>query len=260
MKHNPPSVVANTGLALMAVALLVGPLAVGQLVGSYQSGALGESTVVGQGALSVTGNFQVQTNAEEFTPYVEFDPNPVQDAGFYQTSITLTSFTKQQAAYNSLLLLTNTGVSPIKLQAQTGTMSGVMEHSEVWVSLTTADGAASTLTTQKAQSGQRQLQVGQNSGFDQGHVVVDGQILRGSAAGKSVINLVQPLSKTIEVGQRVYLGAAFYQKLAEPKQANTSVVTLEPGQQAGLSVVVATAEGELDTNQLVIPVTVVEVR
>lgn len=258
-KHTPLTFVANTGLALTAVALLVGPLVLGQLVGSYQSGALGEATV-GQGVVAGSGSLTVQTNAEEFAPYVEFDPNPVQAEGFYQTSVTLTSFTGQQAAYNGLLLLTNRGATASKLQAQVGTMSGVLDQSEVWVTMTTADGGSSTLTTEAAKVGQSQLRVGQLGAFSQGQIVIDGQILLATAAGKSLLNLAQPLTKAVGVGEKVHLGAAYYGRSATALQPTTSIVELQPGQQATLNVVVATRSGDLDTNQLVLPITITEVK
>ncbi len=250
------SLLANTGLLVVALVVLSAPLLIGQLIGSYQSGALGESTTAQSGAQigQAAGLFAVQANPQQFAPYIEFDPQPVISNNTYQTSVTFTTFTKQQAAYNGLLTITNTSTQPTVVQAQVGTMSGLAENSKVWLSLASDSVPTSTLSTKQAIAGATAISVASTTGFNSGTVVIDNQTLTATASDQATLTLSQPLAKALTVGQKVYFGPAYFANQAKPALASTQSVSLLPGQSMSLNLVVATESGDLDTNQLVLPI------
>lgn len=248
---------ANTGLLLVAVTILAAPLLLGQLLSSYQAGTLGESTQAPSSTTSTAAAlFTTQTNPDQFAPYIEFDPQPVITSNSYQTSVTFTSFTKQQAAYNGLLTLTNTSDHTLIMQAEVGTLSGLADNSKVWLSLASDTLVASTLTTKAAAAGATSIPVASASGFNSGTVVLGDQIVSATAANQNSLTLTKPLAVALPVGQKVYFGPAYFANQAKPNLADTRSVSLLPGQSINLNLVVATEKGDLDTNQLVLPLIV----
>src|SRR5690606_3105469 len=109
MKSKIASVILNSGLLVLVVTLIAAPLLMGQLLGEYESGALGVATT-GSNASSPSPNttlngISVYPNMSDFTEYAQFAKDPVVDENLYQTSVTFTAFSGQVAAYNSLFTL-----------------------------------------------------------------------------------------------------------------------------------------------------------
>lgn len=251
MRHKLALVIANTGLLAVVLVLLASPLLVGQLLGSAQSGALGVSQVAPSGR-----ELAVYANTTDFSQYASFNPSPVVEPLFYQTSVTITAFAGQQAAYNGLLTLYNPGTSPLRVSVDTGTLSGVAEHATMWLTVAPENHSAMTLLTQAAATGARDVKVADADGFTQGTVLIGGQVLTAAKKDGTTLRLGTPLVQPAAVGEKVYLGAVYYAKELKPKVAKTQTIILPPQGRASATLVVA-ADGGPEQQQIVLPLAVV---
>jgi hypothetical protein len=267
MKLPLVSAVLNTGLAGLAITLLGGPLILGQMLLTSQSGALGEmnsrqATVTATGSANATAaaevvkkRFMVYPNVSEFTQYAEFGSPQLTDTT-YQSAVTFTAFANQQASYNGLMALYNAGSEPMAVSVQVGKLSGPMLRSRIWLTLTHDGGQPASLLTQSAARGATALTVADLSGMVGQTAVVGTDVVSGNV-DQGALNLRSPLVSKHEVGEKVYFGPAFYLNGAEPILDTTHTVTLQPQQRATLSLVVATDAGAEAQTKAVLPLTIV---
>jgi hypothetical protein len=250
MRHKLALVLANTGLLAVVLVLLAGPLLLGQLLGSSQSGALGATQAAPAGR-----SMTVYPNTTDFSQYATFNPSPLVEPLFYQTSVTFTAFAGQQAAYNGLLTVYNPSTSPLTIRAEVGRLSGDLMTSSVWMTLSPEGQSTISLLTAQAEVGARELQVADASGFTSGEMVINDVHMQATKKSATQLSLSTPLSKAVAVGDKVYLGAAFYAKDFTPAVNTTQSIRLAPGSRATISLTVAT-EGGKGQQQAVIPVTI----
>lgn len=252
MRHNAFLIIANTGLLALVVILLAGPLVLGQLLGTSQSGALGETvTVISQPQRQLS----VFANATDFAQHATFNPSPIEEDLFYQTSVTFTAFVGQQAMYNGLLTLTNSGSQPLAVVVETGNLSGEASGVTAWLTLSPETHPTVTLLTAPAAQGSVELKVADAEGFSGSKVVVGTQVLEASKKDATTLRLKSALGQTVAVGDKVFLGPTFYDKALQPKVASSQVVQLAPQSRAVVSLSVV-AEGQGDQQQIVLPITV----
>lgn len=251
MRHKLFLAIANTGLLGLVVALLAGPLLLGQLLGSSQSGALGAMSAAPAGR-----NMTVYQNTTDFAQYASFNPSPLIEPTFYQTSVTYTTFAGQQAAYNGLFTVYNAGTSTMVVRADVGRLSGQLSPSDVWVTLSPANHSTATLITDAAAAGVTNLKVADASGFNGGNVVIGEAVLHAKKVSATELLLDKPLAQAVAAGDKVYLGAALYAKQADAVIGSTQNVTLAPGERASLTLTVATAGGD-GQGKVVMPISIV---
>ena len=250
MRHKLVVILANTVLLSVVLVLLAGPLLFGQLLGAAQSGALGVQDMV-----PVARSIQVVSNSTDFANYATFNPSPVVEPLFYQTSVTFTAFGGQQAAYNGLLTIVNPGTEPVQVGVEAGRLSGQTDGATVLVSLSDDKHAAVTLTTAVAKKGATALKVADASGFTDGTIVIGDSSLTAKRLNETTFSLDKPLNRDINVGEKVYMGSAYFAKQSAPKIARTQEVTIPPKGRAVVTLVVALEEGD-EQQQIVLPLTV----
>ena len=255
------SAVANSGLLVMVLVLLAGPLLMGQLLSTSQSGALGLASVrppQTSSSAGVQADFMVAPNVADFKNYAQFSSQPTVSDHFYQTSVAFSAFGGQLAAYNGLMTITNSSAKALKLEVEVGKLSGALPQSKIYVTLTTPGTGDSALLTQGAQPGSNTLMVSQTKDFSGGQVVVDGQVVKAKAEGVSVIGLLSPLAKPVNVGDKIYFNPAFFAGDVDPVLPNTQTLTVAPGQKAIINLAVATDVGAPATVQAELPLSIVE--
>jgi hypothetical protein len=250
MRHRLALILANTGLLAVALVLLASPLLLGQLLSSSQSGALGVSQVAPAGR-----QLAVYVNSTDFSQYASFNPSPIVEPLFYQTSVTFTVFGGQQAAYNGLLTLYNPGTSSLKVSVESGNLSGATAKAKVWLTLSPEGHSAITLTTDQAEAGASQIKVADASSFEQGQVIIDNQVLKASRQNATTLLLAKALDRALPVGEKVYLGAAFYNEQLKPTIGQTQDIVLPPQGRALLTLTAATTD-EAEQQQLVLPLSI----
>ncbi len=250
MRHKVFLILANTGLLAVVVALLSGPLLLGQLLGSSVSGTLGVTDSTPQ-----TRQLLVYPNETDFSHYASFNPSPVIENLFYQTSVTFTTFADQQAVYNGLFTLYNPGATPLTVQAETGNLSGQVDGSQIWLTLSPTEHSAVTLVTESAAQGANEIVVADTTSFKQGAVFIGEQQVEAVRKSQTRLRLASPLAKAVTVGDKVYLGAIFYNKQLEAAASQTQSITLPPHGRAVLTLTVATV-GEGDQEQVVLPLAI----
>jgi hypothetical protein len=262
--------ILNSALTLAVVGLLTGPLLLGQALMTSQSGALGVMDVrqPGSGApatpVAVT-RYGVTLNTADFQNYVSFS-SPIQGDRIYQTSATFTAFAGQQASYTGLMTIVNPTAKPISLHVQTGTISGVVSHSRIWLTLAPDGMTPFTLLTQPGKPGDAHLTVADASALRAHRVVVGTDILSTTQTTlaqttqtiQTSLALTHALTKTYAVGEKVFLGPAFYLNSVLPILDMTQSVTLESQQKAIVTLVVATDVSTLATSKVVLPVVITE--
>lgn len=252
MRHKLFLVIANTGLLAVVVVLLAGPLILGQLLGTSQSGALGESIAP---VSNPSKQMTVFANATDFSEHASFNPSPIQEDLFYQTSVTFTAFVGQQAMYNGLITLANSGSQPLDIVVETGNLSGEADGISAWLTLAPESSTAITLLTAPAANGAKELKVADAQGFSGEQIVIGTQALAAGRQDATTITLASPLATSAAVGDKVYLGPAFYHKSVQPIIGATQVVQIAPQSRASVSLSVM-AEGEGDQRQIVLPLTI----
>jgi len=264
MKSKIAAAIFNSGLLVVVIVLLSAPLLMGQLLGTYESGALGAAT---SGTVSsveqspeIVGDFAVYPNVSDFTEYAAFAEEPMTDDGIYQTAVTFTAFSGQQAAYNSLFTIYNTSNSELKLKVESGELSGELPDSKVWLSLVPDGHIGSTLVTQTANEGESVLKLAQMNNDGHEIIVVGGDVFEGQKSSESTFALDNPLDRQVNVGEKVYMGPIFYNGSTTPSLSSTHEVTLQPQQKATLNLVVATTASGGATLQSVLPISISTVR
>jgi hypothetical protein len=250
MRHKLALVLANTGLLAVALVLLAAPLLLGQLLGSSQSGSLGVSQVAPSNR-----QLLVYPNTTDFLQYATFNPSPLVEPLFYQTSVTFTAFAGQQAAYNGLFTIYNPSSASIKVVVEGGTLSGETSAIQAWLTLANEAHSAMTLTTEKAEVGASTLKVADAEGLTGGTVSVDGATYKVTKVSPSELHLAEPLTTSIDVGQKIYLGAAYYNKQLKPQTSQTQTILLAPQARATITLSVLLADGD-GQQQVVLPLTI----
>lgn len=251
MRHSIFLVLANTGLLAVALLLLAGPLVLGQLLGTSQSGSLGETITVAQ----PTKQLSVFANSADFSQHATFNPSPIIEDLFYQTSVTFTAFVGQQATYNGLLTLSNPSQEPMDVVVESGNLSGDTGGVTAWLTLSPESHAAVSLLTAPAVEGATELKVADAEGFSGSNVTLGNEVLGAVKKDGTTVRLTAPLEKAAAVGDKLYLGPAFYDKSIEPKIGTTQAVRLAPQSRAVVSLSVV-AEGDGDERQIVMPLVV----
>ena len=258
MKSKIASVILNSGLLVLVVTLLSAPLLMGQLLGEFESGALGVTTTGSPtsetSTLATLSGIAVYPNVTDFTEYAVFADDPVVSENTYQTSVTFTAFAGQQAAYNSLFTVYNTSNSTLSVSVEGGKLSTPLPGSQVWLSLVPDGGSASTLVTETAEAGSEAVRLAQAAGFTKGSAVVDGQLLEVAKVTPTSITLNSPLKSALAVGQRVYLGPVYYNRSVTPSPAASHTIQLQPQQRATINLAAATTADQTATSQSVLPI------
>jgi hypothetical protein len=204
----------------------------------------------------VATNYAIYPNTADFGQYASFSSAPDISPHVYQTSVTFTQFAGQQASYNGLMSIFNTGKKPLSVSVEGGTVSGVMEHTRLWLSLVPEGISSVSLVTEGAKVGDTTLTVGETAGLSSNEVVVGTDVHQAQVQSPTSLRLASPLTKAVAVGEKVYLGPVFYFNAAAPLLAGTQTVTIEPGQKAVVNMVVATDPGGQAQAQSVLPVVV----
>lgn len=260
MKSKIAAIILNSGLLVLVVTLLSAPLLMGQLLGEFESGALGvatSGTAAPQSATTPTSSgIAVYPNVTDFTQYASFSDQPVIGENSYQTSVTFTAFSGQQAAYNSLFTLYNTSNSVLSVSVEGGKLSGPLPGSQIWLSLIPDGGVASTLVTETVNAGSKEVRIAQTAGFKQGSVVIGDQVAEVEQIAPSSFTLAATLKSSVNVGQRVYLGPVYYNKSTTPSLENSHTIQLQPQQKATINLAVATESSETATIQSVLPIVI----
>lgn len=250
MRHKLALILANTGLLAVVLVLLAAPLLLGQLLGSSQSGALGVTQTA-----APDRQFSVIANTSDFSQYASFNPSPVVEPLFYQTSVTFTAFAGQQASYNGLLTIYNPSDSVLKVAVEGGNLSGETDGIMAWLTLAPENHPAVTLLTQPAAVGAKDLKVADAEGFSGGNVVIGDTLVSSTKKNATTLLLAAPLAKEVAVGDKVYLGAAFYNKQIQPQAGKTQTLTIAPRDRAVVSLSVS-MDGQGDQQKVVIPLTI----
>lgn len=264
MKSKIAAAIFNSGLLVVVIVLLSAPLLMGQLLGTFESGALGvttnQSAIQGEQPQQLAGGFAVYPNVSDFTEYAAFTEEPMVGDGIYQTAVTFTAFSGQQAAYNSLFTVYNTSNDELKLQVNGGDLSGALPHSKIWLNMVPDGEIASTLVTQTAEVGDTILQLAQLGSDTYSMLVVGSDVFEGQKTSATTFTLNEPLTRQVVVGEKAYLGPLFYDGATEPVLASSHTITLFPQQKATVSLTVATSgEAETATSQAVLPLSIVVV-
>ena len=259
MKSKLAAIIANSGLLVVVLVLLSAPLLMGQLLGEYETGALGARTTNSDSVISApqTGQrFAVYPNVSDFTNYASFSDQPMIGDNFYQTDITFTAFSGQQAAYNALFTVYNTSHQSLELTVEGSKLTTDLPDSQVWVSAILDGAVASSLVTEPAETGDTELKVAQADGFTGGNVVVGDLVLSASPKSGTSIELNQPLEQDIKVGEKIYFNPIYYGQKSTPNPAKTVAITLPPQQKVVINLAVATPSGSEATTQSVLPLTI----
>lgn len=258
MKSKIASVIFNSGLLVLVVTLLSAPLLMGQLLGEFESGALGVATTGSPASdsstLTTTSGIAVYPNVTDFTEYAAFADDPVVSEDTYQTSVTFTAFAGQQAAYNSLFTVYNTSNSTLSVSVEGGKLSTPLPGSQVWLSIVPDGGTASTLVTETAEVGSEVIRLAQAVGFAKGGAVADGQVLEVIKVAPTSIILASPLKSALAVGQRVYLGPVYYNQSVTASPSVSHTIQLQPQQRATINLAAATTADQAATSQSVLPI------
>ncbi len=258
MKSKLAAVVLNSGLLIVVVVLLSAPLLMGQLLGEFESGALGITTTSPSTANSATttaaNGIAVYPNLTDFTQYAAFADQPESGPNTYQTAVTFTAFAGQQAAYNSLFTVYNTSNKALSVSVEGGKLSAPLPGSQVWLSIIPDGGIASTLVTEAAKAGSTQIRLAQTAGFKHGKIVANDQILSVDTTLPTAVTLVSPLKSELDVGQRVYFGPVYYSQSVTASPSSSHTIQLQPQQKATINLAVATVAGQTATSQSVIPI------
>ena len=258
MKSKIAAVIFNSGLLVLVVTLLSAPLLLGQLLGEFESGALGVATTGSpandSSALTTTSGIAVYPNVTDFTEYAAFADDPMVSENTYQTSVTFTAFAGQQAAYNSLFTVYNTSSSTLSVSVEGGKLSTPLPGSQVWLNIVPDGGAPSTLVTEAVEVGSEIVRLAQVSGFAQGNAVVDGQVLEVTKVTPTSISLASPLKSALAVGERVYLGPVYYNQSVTPSPSTSHTIQLQPQQKAIINLAAATTADQAATSQSVLPI------
>lgn len=258
LKSKIAAAIFNSGLLVVVLLLLSAPLLMGQLLSTYDSGALGETTTIANlsGAGQVSAGFVVYPNVSDFHEYAQFSDAPVVGEAMYQTDVTFTAFAGQQAVYNALFTIYNTGGKSLQIKLEAGKLSSVLTNSRIWLSLTPDGQPASTLTTQAANSGSSRLQVAKLPEFDRAQAVVGSDVVEAKSESTTSLMLTKVLTRKVEIGEKVYLGPVYYNRSATPALPTSRVVVLQPQQKAVVSLAVETANGGTATSQAVLPLVI----
>lgn len=258
MKSRFISIVVNSGLMVVVVLLLSTPLLMGQLLATYESGALGVSTTGNNSSTAphATSLFAVYPNVADFSDYAAFSDQPVIEESFYQTAVTFTAFTGQQAAYNALFTIYNTSNQAQSIILEGGALSGNAAGTRVYATLVKDGQVGSTLVTESTESGAVDLRIGQAPDEFSGTMVVRDMVAEGQRLSQSSLQVTSPLPGELAVGDRVYFSPLFYNQTTEAQLTSTQTVSLQPQQKAVVNLAVETEAGDSDTSQLVLPLTV----
>lgn len=261
MKSTMAALIINSGLLVVVMLMLSSPLLLGQLLATYETGSLGATTTADKGvqAQATSAGFAVYPNVADFAEYAEFATEPVIEQDFYQTSVSFTAFTDQQAAYNALFTIYNTSNSELTLRLEGGSLTGLVETSKVWVNFVPDGQVNSSLVTATAPAGTNEISVGQLPQGFKGNAVVGSEVVNVEESSVTTMRLSDSLNNEIKVGERVYYSPLFYSQSTEPALAQTQTVTLLPQQRAVVNLAVATQGGEHETTQVVMPLTIVAV-
>lgn len=255
MKRQIAASIVNCGLMVGVVAILAGPVVLGQMLSSANKGTLGAEDVrlpglpSGSGGASpsagpTAGGFAaaIYPNTTDFGQYASFSAQPLVSSQAYQTAVTFSEFPGQQASYNGLLSIVNTSKRELRLTLEGGTISGLMSQTRVWLSLVPDGMSPVTLVTEAASAGDQTLNVADATGLAgqaNGEVVVGTDVHQASEASPTTLRLASGLAAPVGVGEKVYIGPVFYFNANSPLLGSTEVMTLKPGAKALVNMVVA---------------------
>jgi hypothetical protein len=197
----------------------------------------------------------VYANTTDFGDHASFNPSPLVEPLFYQTSVTITAFSGRQAAYNGLFTIYNNGSAPLRVAVDAGNVSGDMETVRMWMTLAEEAQPAMTLLTESAKAGNTTLTVGDTAGFTSGSVVLADSVVPVTTATATKLTTQSGLTKDAAAGDKVYLGPAFWNKGLKPVLARTRTLTLPPQGRGLISVVVSAGEGA-EQQKVVLPLSV----
>lgn len=255
MLHKLTGALANSGLLAVVLLLVAGPLVLGSMIVTNQTGSLGAATSRPEAADVTQPVISVVPNTTDFQQYAQFG-TPQSSQNTYQTSVTFTAFAGQIASYNGLISVANTSAQAQKLSVAVGKVSGELSHSRLWLTLSPEGKLATSLLTQAAKVGDQQLTVSDSSGLTGGQIVVGTTPMSATVAGATQLHVGQALPSAFGVGEKVYYGPAYFLNSATPTYDTTQTIELQPQQRAAIDMVVATDAGQPAQAQAVLPIVI----
>jgi hypothetical protein len=257
MTRHIAGAIINSGLMAVVLTLLGAPLYLGYRLGTPISattlGAVDTRSIVNPSPVPAQ-SFAVYPNASDFSAYAQFGPPIKKGDVSYASDVTFTAFAGQQATYDGIFTVYNTGTQPLRLVVEGGTLQGDLSKSRVWITLSDDIHNPISLLTRSVTAVDTKLSVADPAALKGDTIVVGTRPLKVLKVQDTTLELANPVGFKAAIGDKVVLGPAFYLNAPIPVVPQTHVLTVAPQSRALVSLLVATDTGSSITGKAVLPI------